>query len=270
MLPARYCNACGSLLPTLPPPAPPSELERTQPGGHPVLEPPPPPPSAAEADAPVASVPAPAPGTRPPGLGSPPGVRPQHPAGAAAAAASHPPAPVARPVRPAPPRADTFRRDRDDVGERLEPARFLPASFGERLAAGLVDASLVSAGQFLLVSPILLYWWSRELPVSADEVPFLPIVLSLTLALLAALLGAVYFIYGWGVRGTTPGKRLLGLAVEGAGGRFPIGASAATVRLLGCFVSGLVLGIGFLMIAFQGQGLHDRMAGTRVVRRDRS
>jgi uncharacterized RDD family membrane protein YckC len=46
--------------------------------------------------------------------------------------------------------------------------------------------------------------------------------------------------------------------------------SGAAARLIGYICSGLVLGVGFLMIAFQGRGLHDRIAGTRVVRRGRS
>ena len=41
------------------------------------------------------------------------------------------------------------------------------------------------------------------------------------------------------------------------------------MRVLGYLLSGLTLGIGFLMIAFGGAALHDRLAGTRVVRRER-
>ena len=51
-------------------------------------------------------------------------------------------------------------------------------------------------------------------------------------------------------------------------GSEPIGLSRAAVRVLGYLLSGLTLGIGFLMIAFGGS-LHDRLAGTRVVRRER-
>jgi uncharacterized RDD family membrane protein YckC len=251
-LPARFCNACGSLLPALPGVAPGlAELERTQPG----VEPPP-------LEAPH----------EPAAHGPLPGSRPPHPAAAAAAAASHPPAPASLPrvqrPRPVPPRADTFRRDLPSVARRAGGSE--PAGFGERLAAGLLDAVLVGLGQLLLVSPIFLYWWSRELPLNPMEVSFLPIVLSLVLALLAALLGAVYYVHGWGVRGATPGKRLLGIAVEREDGRFPIGVSAACVRLVGYFCSALLLGSGFLMIALRGSGLHDRMAGTRVVRSERS
>jgi uncharacterized RDD family membrane protein YckC len=269
-LPARYCNACGSLLPSLPPLVQGNPLERTQPAVHAALEAPPVP--AAAPDVPGAHAPA-APALRASGLGSSPPSRPPHAAGAAAAAASplRAPASMARRVRPQPvPRADTFRHERDEDSGRRSTAASVPAAPAERLAAALVDAVLVGAGQIVLVSPIFLYWWPRELPSNPGDVPFLPILLSLLLFLLAALLSAVYFIYGWGVRGATPGKRLLGLAVEGDDGAFPIGASAAAARLVGYFVSGLALGIGFLMVAFHGRGLHDRIAGTRVVRHERS
>jgi uncharacterized RDD family membrane protein YckC len=72
------------------------------------------------------------------------------------------------------------------------------------------------------------------------------------------------------VKGATPGKRLLGLAVEGEQGAGPVGASRAALRLLGYLLSAVLFGIGFLMAAFGGLALHDRIAGTRVVRRERS
>jgi uncharacterized RDD family membrane protein YckC len=95
----------------------------------------------------------------------------------------------------------------------------------------------------------------------------MPIVFTVALVVLAILLGAVYHVYFWGVRGTTPGKELLELQVESDDGRCPIGLGPATLRLLGYLLSAASFGIGFLMIAAGGDGLHDRIAGTRVVRR---
>jgi uncharacterized RDD family membrane protein YckC len=142
------------------------------------------------------------------------------------------------------------------------------APLDRRLAAGVIDMGLVGLAQLVLVAPAGLYWWSRELPSRVSEV--LPsVLLSLALLGLAAGLGAVYFIYFWGVRGATPGKRFLGLAVEGDDGAYPIGVSVAFMRLMGYLLSAALLGIGFLMIAFGGTALHDKVAGTRiVVRRD--
>jgi len=160
---------------------------------------------------------------------------------------------------------------------RRPPARLRPlvaapkkaeaAPIEARLAAGLVDAALVGLGQSVLIAPVAYYWWSREWP--RDLTVVLPwLLLSLGLCLVAAALGAIYFVYFWGVQGTTPGKRLMGLAVEASDGRFPIGASQAFVRLLGYGLSAMLLGAGFVMILFGGSGLHDRIAGTRVVRRE--
>ncbi|PYQ49916.1 MAG: hypothetical protein DMF78_17035 [Acidobacteria bacterium] len=152
------------------------------------------------------------------------------------------------------------------------PAAVTPAGFGVRLVAALVDSVVVGAGQLLLMSPVLYYWWEHwwsHPPTSAADVAFWPILVSLVLVPVVLALGAVYYVYHWGVKGATPGKRLLGLVVQGEDGSEPIGLNRATVRVLGYLVSGLILGIGFLMIAFGGAGLHDRMAGTRVVRRER-
>jgi uncharacterized RDD family membrane protein YckC len=145
-------------------------------------------------------------------------------------------------------------------------ARVVTAGALPRLGAFLVDFVIVSLGQSLLALPALAYWTKGD-PAAADAPSFLPIFLSVTLAALAVILAAVYHVYFWGVKAATPGKRLFGLVVQGQDGRLPIGPGRAALRLVGYVVSGLVFGIGFLMIAFGGGGLHDQIAGTRVVRR---
>jgi uncharacterized RDD family membrane protein YckC len=182
------------------------------------------------------------------------------------------PAPALVGPRPAP----AIVRARPDAGARAEPRPSppspVPAGFGRRAAAGLLDALLVLSGQLLLASPVLYYWyenWWSNPPTTATDVAFWPILVSLTLGPVVLALGAVYYVYHWGVKGATPGKRLLGLAVVAEDGSAPIGLSRAAVRVLGYLLSSLTLGIGFLMIAFGGSALHDRLAGTRVVRRER-
>src|SRR5947207_11226480 len=65
----------------------------------------------------------------------------------------------------------------------------------------------------------------------------------------------------------TVGKKVLGLRVTDLNGN-RIGFGKATGRYFGKIVSALILGIGFIMIAFteQKQGLHDIMAGTFVLK----
>jgi uncharacterized RDD family membrane protein YckC len=131
-----------------------------------------------------------------------------------------------------------------------------------------VDALVVGAAQAHLLVPVARYWWGREIPAEPAQVDWLPIALSLGSVPVALLVGAVYFVWGWGIAGATPGKRLLSLRVEGQDGRFPIGAGRAIVRLFGYAASALLLGLGFLLIPIMGEGLHDKIAGTRVVKRE--
>jgi len=146
----------------------------------------------------------------------------------------------------------------------------MEAGFGLRFVAFVLDSAIVGLIQGLVLLPAVLYWWSREIPRMASEAVSLPLVLSVALVPLALLAGAAYHVLFWGVRGATPGKSLLGLAVQTRDGDEPIGLARASVRLFGYCVSGALLGVGFLMIATGEGGLHDRIAGTRVVRRERS
>jgi uncharacterized RDD family membrane protein YckC len=141
------------------------------------------------------------------------------------------------------------------------------ADLDRRALGGLLDLIGVWFFQALALLPVALYWWSRELPRGAEDVSVLPLVATGLVIPAAGLFGAAYFVYFWGIRGATPGKRLAGVAVEAEDGTFPIGAPRAAARLLGYLVSAALLGAGFAMILFDGRGLHDRLAGTRVVRR---
>jgi uncharacterized RDD family membrane protein YckC len=141
-----------------------------------------------------------------------------------------------------------------------------PAPFGVRLLAGLADALVLGAAQALVLAPVFYYWSGRALPRTPMEVPLLPIVMTLTLLPLAGAFGVAYYVYGWGMRGATPGQSFFELTVESEDGRRPIGLGRAGLRFLGYLLSLASLGVGFLMIAFTGSGLHDRIAGTRVVR----
>jgi len=73
-------------------------------------------------------------------------------------------------------------------------------------------------------------------------------------------------VYFWSVKGATPGKELLALRVETEDGVSPLPLGRAAARVFGYLLSTASLGIGFLMIAFSGSGLHDRISGTRVVK----
>ncbi len=84
---------------------------------------------------------------------------------------------------------------------------------------------------------------------------------------LAGAVGLLVILAGWSVWGTSPGKRLLRLYVCTADGQAGLGLPRTLLRLVGYLLSGLLLGIGFLMaLSSSRQALHDRLAGTTVRR----
>jgi len=78
---------------------------------------------------------------------------------------------------------------------------------------------------------------------------------------------AIYGAVMWKIRGATIGDIVFKLQVVRADGR-SIDWSTAIVRSLGCFLSLIVIGLGFIWIAFDEhkQAWHDKIAGTLVVR----
>ena len=273
LLPARFCNACGTALPrTVPSEEPPRDTPPAPGDGEPAAALPP----SGTTPEPSREAEPERPGDRPSvekALGldpAPPVASPRSDMPRSAAAPALAPAAVPREAPVRLPRPTLVERPPEaDTRERLRPPAPL-ASFARRLGAGALDLLAVALGLGVLVAPVILYWRSRDLGPTPADVPFVPIVLSLALAPVALALGAFYFVYYWGVRAATPGKRLVGIEVEGEDGASPIGISRAATRLVGYVLSGALLGMGFFIVAFGGTALHDRIAGTRVVRRGRA
>jgi uncharacterized RDD family membrane protein YckC/cytoskeletal protein CcmA (bactofilin family) len=78
---------------------------------------------------------------------------------------------------------------------------------------------------------------------------------------------AAYGAVMWKTRGSTIGGSVFDLRVVRLDGR-PIDWETAIVRALSCFLSMVVVGLGFIWIAFDSnkQAWHDKIAGTVVVR----
>jgi uncharacterized RDD family membrane protein YckC len=119
-----------------------------------------------------------------------------------------------------------------------ESTAFPRSGFWERMGAGFLDVVLVS---------IVGYWVSGP--------PF------------SFLIALAYFAGMWAWKGTTVGGIILGLKVVRLDGR-PVTFAVALVRALGAAFSIIILFLGFLWIAWDGekQGWHDRIAGTVVVK----
>jgi uncharacterized RDD family membrane protein YckC len=132
------------------------------------------------------------------------------------------------------------------------------ASLGARAVAGLLDVGLLGA-----IALVVVYFTVRLSGLTMADVEILPPVpLSAFLLGLAVAYLAAFTACG----GQTLGKMALGLRVVAGDGAVPPGA--AGLRALAALAGAGVAGLGFLPILFDGdhRGLHDRLAGTRVVR----
>jgi uncharacterized RDD family membrane protein YckC len=86
-------------------------------------------------------------------------------------------------------------------------------------------------------------------------------------AALGVLAGVAYQVYFFTGTGQTFGSKVTGVRVVGIDGS-PLSIGAALARVLGAYVSGLLLGIGYLWMLWDEnkQTLHDKMAGSVVVK----
>jgi len=157
------------------------------------------------------------------------------------------------PRRPRPSKPATAARKEEEA-----------AGFGIRLVAAVVDSMIL--GIPLLVATLL--WGTFALEGGDGGPRSVPEGSLAAVSIGFPLLCLTYYVFFWGVRGATPGKSLLGLSVQTDEGETPIGFQRAVIRVVGYLVSTLMLGLGFVMIAFSydKRALHDRIAGTRVMR----
>ena len=139
------------------------------------------------------------------------------------------------------------------------------AGFWIRAAAAVVDALIAGALQGIIV--FLFAGLLGLLLHGFDSDSFMMLCLAW---LLSASVSVVYYVYFTAYGGQTPGKMALRIKVVRTDSS-PLTLGRAFYReVVSKFVSGIILGIGYLMVAFdeKKQGLHDRMADTYVVRLD--
>jgi uncharacterized RDD family membrane protein YckC len=147
------------------------------------------------------------------------------------------------------------------------PTRY--AGFWRRFWAFIVDGFIIG----VIMMPFSLGLWGTIVAMGqsgTDNVETIARIIAASMmawllrAVATWLYGALFESSAWQA---TPGKKLLGLMVTDLEGH-RISFLRASGRAFGKWFSGLILGIGFLMVAFteKKQGLHDMLAGT-VVRR---
>ncbi len=86
-------------------------------------------------------------------------------------------------------------------------------------------------------------------------------------AIVACLVGLVYFPWFWARGGETPGMRATGIRVVRDRDGGPIGGGTAILRLVGFWVSGAVFYLGYVWVLVdeRRRGWHDLLAGTCVI-----
>ncbi len=145
-----------------------------------------------------------------------------------------------------------------------EPER--PGGFWLRAVAFLVDAFVVTL--FSLGGTMLLGMAVQVGGIfSSTSEAGLEWLNRIASTVLVWLIILCYFTLFVGCCGQTPGKMLLGLRIMRPNGQ-RIGYGRSFARWIAQCLALLPLGLGFLMIAFsrRKRGLHDKLAGTMVVR----
>jgi len=143
------------------------------------------------------------------------------------------------------------------------PDRIPKAGFWIRLVAALIDAFLVFWLQFGLGLLLVLAGLSSSGHEGGNAAP-----LTMLVELFTWVVGIAYYVVFTGHGGQTPGKMAVRVRVIRRDGRSVSYGRAFLREVPGKFISAVILGIGYLMIAFdeQKQGLHDRMADTYVIK----
>ena len=149
----------------------------------------------------------------------------------------------------------------DSVETRNEPSRF--GGFWIRVVAYLIDAIILGVANSILSSIFISSY-------SAFPDPNDPVVMAAAFSnsILGMAVGWLYFaLMESSKRQATLGKMALNMRVTGLQGE-RISFLNATGRYFGKILSAIILLIGFIMVAFSDkkQGLHDRLAGTYVVK----
>jgi uncharacterized RDD family membrane protein YckC len=128
-----------------------------------------------------------------------------------------------------------------------------------RALAAVIDFAIIAG-----IDTVILSFTLRLCGLTPAELSVLPAV---PLAAFFGLMNGGYFAAFTAAGGQTIGKMALGLRVVDTRDG-PVGAGSAVLRALGCLVSVVSLGLGFLpaLVGEGGRALEDRLADTHVIR----
>lgn len=153
----------------------------------------------------------------------------------------------------------TASADHDVAAEPTTPIVLAGAPRGRRVAAAVLDIILLGA-----INLTVLYLTLAIAGLSMIEVFVLP---PIPMASFLLLLNGGYLVAFTAANGQTIGKMLFAIRVIGdADGRIDI--AGAVLRAAGVLLTLVTLGLPYLpvLLSRDGRALHDRLAGTRVIK----
>ena len=153
--------------------------------------------------------------------------------------------------------------------------QFKPAGFWIRFVAAIVDALILWV--FTFPVSLLSGFISLALGFAATTEPAPgifsgPLILFQILSyFINAIIWIGYFAFFYQKKGGTPGKLLFNMRVVDSNTGANLNLKQTILReLIGKVLSGLLLGVGYLIAAFRSdrKALHDLLAGTQVLRKE--
>jgi uncharacterized RDD family membrane protein YckC len=152
-------------------------------------------------------------------------------------------------------------------GQAIGARRY--AGFWIRFVAVIIDAVILTVAELIIDIPLALVVGAGSAGVvTGGSISSLPAILAAqgVLTLINLALGVAYEVYFISSRGATLGKMALGLKVIRADGG-PVSVGVAFGRYFAKILSGLILGIGYIIAGFDDEkrALHDRICETRVI-----
>ena len=149
------------------------------------------------------------------------------------------------------------------------PVSFRYAGFWLRVVALIIDGIIINLvsgiAQFALFGSFASA--GAFSPEMSPELMFTRLAGQIGLAVaLSTVMNACYEAFFVAYMGATPGKLALGLKIVRPDGG-PVSLGRAFGRYFAKFLSAMILGIGYIMVAFDSQkrGLHDMICDTRVI-----
>jgi uncharacterized RDD family membrane protein YckC len=155
--------------------------------------------------------------------------------------------------------ADASHTRAGDAGHRAGTAAELSAaSATRRLTAAVIDIAILGS-----INMLVIYLTLALTGLATDQISIIP---AGPLATFLVLLDGAYLVAFVAAGGQTIGKMTVGIrVVTEEGGR--VAMSSAVTRAVGCGLSLLTAGLGYLpaFLTAEGRALQDRVSGTRVV-----